>query len=281
MCAHESIFSVVMPAYNAEATIEQAIRSVVAQTYPGWELLIVDDASSDRSLELAQSLAATDSRIRVLSSPINTGVARARNIGLQAAIGRYIAFLDADDHWLPRKLELQMAEFTHGAKVVFGSYHRFTIHGACGTVWAKARVTSQDMLRHNFIGNLTAAYDRDALGLALQEPIPHEDYVMWYRLVALSGQAHGINEPLACYRVATASLSGNKLRAARWHWDILRRSFAVPLHVASYYFVLYVILSLGLRIGVAGRLQHKARRTDCTQCCGRSGRESAREGLKA
>lgn len=281
MRTSESVFSIVMPAFNAEATLEEAVASVAEQTYPLWELLIVDDASSDRSLEIAQRLAATDSRITVLSSPKNTGVAHARNIGLQSAKGRYIAFLDADDRWLPRKLELQMAEFTHGAKVVFGSYHRFTNHGTCGTVWAKAKVTSQDMLRHNCIGNLTAAYDRNALGLALQEPTPHEDYVMWYRLVALSGQAHGIHEPLACYRVATASLSGNKLRAARWHWDALRRSFVLPLHVASYYFVVYTLLSLRLRIGFAGRLQRKTSRADETQCCGRSDRESAREGMKA
>src|SRR5688500_7031207 len=99
--------SVVMPAYNAEATIASAMASVRAQTYAGWELIVVDDGSTDRTAEIAAGAAATDKRIRVIRQR-NQGVAAARNAAIEAATGRYLAFLDADDLWLPSKLERQL-----------------------------------------------------------------------------------------------------------------------------------------------------------------------------
>ena len=98
-----------MPAWRAAATLPASVASVQTQTCPDWELLIVEDGSGDATLAVAQALARTDARIRVISLPVNTGAARARNVGLAQARGRYIAFLDADDNWMPEKLARQLA----------------------------------------------------------------------------------------------------------------------------------------------------------------------------
>jgi glycosyltransferase involved in cell wall biosynthesis len=214
-----------MPAYNAEAFLDRSVASVRAQSHADWELLIVDDHSTDGTGRLAQRYAALDGRIRSLQMPVNAGVAAARNAGIDAAQGSVIAFLDCDDWWHERKLELQIACMQRtGARVSYASYQRIAEDGtALSRVSPPAQVTYRDMLKSNHIGNLTGMYERGLSDVRFRA-VGHEDYAFWLELVHCAGSAHGVEypEPLAYYLVRNNSLSGSKLRALRWQWRIYR-----------------------------------------------------------
>ena len=223
------IFSIVMPAFNAAGTICESIDSVIAQTFKDWELLVVDDSSSDQTAVLVEDYAARDPRIQLIRADRNLKVAGARNLGMSRAQGRYVAFLDSDDWWLKPKLEMQKAAFDAGAKLVYSSYWRFFPDGRKTLVKCRPSISFRHFYFFNPIGNLTGAFDREALGPVEQQAVRHEDFLMWYQLVTKAGRGHGIEMPLAMYRVTSNSLSGSKLSSASWHWNILRNHFRLGL----------------------------------------------------
>lgn len=242
------VFSVIMPAYGCEATLGDAIDSVLRQTFSEFELVVVDDCSLDESRSIAESYACKDPRVKVVCSEENKGVAAARNLGISCAQGRYIAFLDSDDLWLPEKLEVQYKEFCRGACVVYASYIRFFPDGTEREVRAPSETSYSSLLRGNCIGNLTGAYDSLVLGKFYQESIGHEDYLMWLRILSSGTIATGIDLPLARYRVGVSSLSGNKIRAAGWTWKIYRKKLGLNFIMAAYCFGSYVASSLFKRV---------------------------------
>jgi len=223
--ADACLVSVVMPVYNARDFLRASVASVLEQTHRRLELVAVDDGSSDGSLELLTTLAQEDARIRVIRQPVNGGVAAARNAGLAAATGSHIAFLDSDDRWHPRKLELQLAWMLQtGARVAYAAYDRVAPSGKLlSQVRPPASVSYADMLKSNYICLSTGMYDR-SLGDVSFRKIGHEDYVFWLDLVRRAGAALCVDapEPLAWYLVREGSVSSNKLRAARWQWRIYR-----------------------------------------------------------
>lgn len=220
------LVSVVMPVYNAAAWLPRAVESVLAQSHRNLELVAVDDGSLDDSLAILQAFARSDARVRVQRQVQNGGVAAARNAGLAAARGDYIAFLDADDWWHPAKLERQLASLrASGARISYAAYWRVAEDGrVLSRVDPPARLEHRDMLASNFIGNLTGMYARE-LGDVSFRRIGHEDYAFWLEQVRRAGSAQRADsdEPLAFYLVRESSLSANKLRAARWQWTIYRR----------------------------------------------------------
>jgi glycosyltransferase involved in cell wall biosynthesis len=223
--ARGELVSIVMPAYNAAATIVRSIESVLAQTHRALELVIVDDCSTDGTSAVIERFARADARIRPLRQPHNAGVAAARNAAIAAAYGDYVAFLDSDDWWHPRKLELQIGQMkSAGARVSYSAYQRVDEEGrVLSLVNPPPAVTHADMLRSNFIGNLTGMYERSLGDIAFQR-IGHEDYVFWLQMVRRAGHAIRIDhdEPLAFYLVRKGSVSANKWRAALWQWRIYR-----------------------------------------------------------
>lgn len=235
--------SIVMPAYNAAAFIERSVASVRAQTFRDWQLLIVDDCSKDDTWQLIERYAAEDARIRPLRQPQNGGVAAARNAGIAAAGTALIAFLDSDDWWHPRKLELQVAHMrASGAKISYSGYRRVAEDGkVLSDVMPPARVSHTDMLKSNHIGNLTGMYDRSVAPDVRFRRVGHEDYVFWLELVRSAGTAVRFDhdEPLAFYLVRNASLSGNKLRASGWQWRIYRDIEKLNVLSAARYMVHY------------------------------------------
>jgi teichuronic acid biosynthesis glycosyltransferase TuaG len=240
------LFSVVMPAYQASATLAAAAGSVLQQTENDLELLIVDDFSKDETLDVALGLQAADGRVKVLRPAKNGGVAAARNLAIEAAEGRYISFLDSDDLWYPNKLALQRAAFESGARVSFGSYIRSA--GRFQSVRRAWRsVVPRDFLISNPIGNLTGAYSVEAVGKIYQPKVRHEDYVMWYEIVRKAGVAYGIDQVMGIYHVAPGSVSGNKAKAALWHWQALRQSMNIPFAPAVAGFVGYAVYSVAVR----------------------------------
>jgi teichuronic acid biosynthesis glycosyltransferase TuaG len=242
------VFSIIMPAYNSAKTIEQSIRSVISQSETNWELLVADDCSKDQTAQIVQTFAQLDSRIKLFRPEINAGAAGARNLALTKACGQYICFLDSDDWWLPGMLAQHKRQFEQGAKVSFTSYSRVTEDGKTSVVTAPLIVKPWLMNFINPIGNLTGAYDRQLLGIEMQQLVRHEDYLMWFNLVKRAGLARGTKTNLACYRVASGSLSGNKLKAATWHWNLLRGPFRLSFIFSVFAFCVYCAWSVFLRI---------------------------------
>ena len=223
--ADEVLVSVIMPVFNAERTMRQSIDSVLQQSEVRLELVLIDDASTDKSALVIKEYARKDNRVKVLRQPSNAGVAEARNAGIRAASGRYIAFLDSDDWWHPRKLELQISQMqASGAMVSYTAYQRVAEDGSrLSTVEPPLQVDHEDMLCSNHIGNLTGVYDR-RLGDVPFLRMGHEDYVFWLDRVRRAGRAIRVEHdgPLAFYLVRSGSVSSNKLRAACWQWRIYR-----------------------------------------------------------
>lgn len=242
--------SVVMPAYNAAATLRASMDSVLAQTHADVELLVIDDCSKDATWALIQDAAARETRVVPIKLPQNGGVAAARNAGIEAATGTHIAFLDSDDRWLPDKLALQLAHMRQtGAQISYTAYRRFDESGrALSIVRPPAQVGYADMLKSNRIGNLTGLYDC-AIGDARFERIGHEDYVFWLQLVRRAGIAHRVPtpEPLAEYLVRSGSLSADKRKAAQWQWNIYRNVEGLGPIRAAWYFVHYAAIAVSKR----------------------------------
>ena len=210
----EGLVSVVMPAFNAEATIAESIQSVMAQTYPKWELLVVDDGSTDSTAAVARGYCQQDSRIRLFSKE-NGGSASARNRGISEAAGQYIALLDSDDLWEPCFIDEQLRFMKEkGALCVYSSYKRIDKDSkeCLRPLACKPRVTHKDMLTRNYIGCLTGLYDCSAKGkVYLHEELKfREDYAYWLDVVKLAGAAYGNPKVLASYRVAQNSKTGKK-----------------------------------------------------------------------
>ncbi len=240
--AVRDVVSVIMPAFDAAATVVASIASVLAQTHRELELVVVDDGSRDATAALVEAQAARDPRV-VLLRQANAGVAAARNAGIEAAHGNCIAFLDSDDRWHPRKLERQLAVMRAcGARVAYTAYRRVDAAGrVLSVVSPPARVDHAALLRSNHIGNLTGLYDR-RVGDARFRRIGHEDYVFWLDLVRRAGEAVRADdgEPLADYLVREGSVSANKWRAARWQWRIYREVEGLPVGRSAALMLAYI-----------------------------------------
>ena len=243
--------SVITPVWNAAATLAATVASVRAQTEPDWEMLIVDDGSSDGSRELAARLAA-DPRIRPLALGTNRGPAAARNEGIRAARGRFIAFLDADDLWRPEKLAVQLGYMAGtGAPLVFSAYRRIDAAGRpLGIVPAPARLTHAALLRGNAIGCLTAVYDSEAFGKVEMPPLRRrQDYGLWLALLARGAVAHGLPQVLADYRVHAGSLSSRRFAAAAATWAVYRQVAGLSRAQAGYFLAHNLARGVGKRLG--------------------------------
>ena len=239
-----ALVSVITPNYNCAAYIGAAIESVRSQSFRDWELVIVDDCSTDGSDRIAAAYAEKDGRIRLYRTAARSGSpCEPRNLGLGAARGRYIAFLDSDDLWLPGKLEKQLALFG-GAKtaVVFSNYEKI-----CGggkrtgrIVRAPAAVDYRDLLKSDYIGNLTAIYDTAKAGKIFFRYPHHEDYVLWLEILEKGFVAENTNTVEALYRVRSGSVSAEKREAAGWQWDIYRRHLKLSLPRSACLFCWYM-----------------------------------------
>lgn len=219
--------SVIMPAYNSAAFILEAIDSVLQQSYPHWELIIIDDASSDSTAVLVEELVAKEPRISLIKNKINIGPGESRNAGIQAAKGDLIAFLDSDDLWLPEKLEVQI-KFMQKNKLVmcFSSYLLMDENGKRNSRWVEAlpELTYSKLLKSNYVGNLTALYDARRTGKIYAPKMrKRQDWGLWLSILKKSGPTRGIKEPLAIYRIRKESLSRNKYSLLYHNYKIYRK----------------------------------------------------------
>ena len=218
--------SVIMPAYNSAAYISEAIGSVLQQTYPHWELLVIDDASTDNTISLVEEQSKRDSRIKLTKNIDNQGPGFSRNAGIEVAKGDFIAFLDSDDLWLPVKLERQLNLMKENdLTMCFSSYLLMDEQGnrIPRMIEALPVLTYEKLLRSNYVGNLTAIYDVRKTGkIYAPELRKRQDWGLWLTILWKFGPAHGILEPLAIYRIREESLSRNKYSLVRHNYRIYR-----------------------------------------------------------
>ena len=239
------LVSIIMPCYNAEAYIAQAIESVLNQTYTNWELLICDDCSTDNSWAIISQYAANDSRIRGFRTKVASGSpVMPRNIAIKEAAGDVIAFLDSDDIWLPSKLEEQLPLLSHeDTAIVFSNYEKINMQGlrADRIINAPSITNYNLLLKGCVIGNLTGAYDVHKVGKVYCEKVHHEDYLLWLTILKKGYIARNTNTVTALYRVCSNSVSANKLKTIGWQWHILYNVEQLSLFRAIYCFISYAI----------------------------------------
>ncbi|MBS7836626.1 glycosyltransferase family 2 protein [Wohlfahrtiimonas chitiniclastica] len=242
------MFSIIMPAYNVEKYIKDAIESVLKQTYVHFELLIIDDCSTDQTKQIILEYINKDSRIKLLCNDHNSGVAITRNKGIKQAIYPYLCFLDSDDLWTPDKLEKYAAVFEAGHNVLYSFYTRFTDQETLNLVKAPEKIEYSELLKGNCIGNLTGAYNCQKLGKVYQKPVRHEDYLMWLEVLKKGKEAICVPENLAYYRVGQNSLSGNKFKSLYWTWKIYREELKLNGLYSTYLLLHSVVRAFFKRI---------------------------------
>lgn len=222
-----NIVSIITPCYNGEKYISETIESVIKQTYSNWEMLIIDDGSTDNSAKIIDKYVSKDGRIRFLRQK-NSGSATARNNGIKHAKGRFIALLDADDIWKPNFLEEQLKFMKEKNTIcVFSSYNRIdSASRQIGhTTKAKPFITTKDMKIMNQIGCLTGVYDSSKYGkIYLREELNsiRDDYAYWYDIVSLDNEAYGNSKILAEYRVLEGSTTGKKQKLIIKQYEFYR-----------------------------------------------------------
>lgn len=236
------LVSIIVPVYNAGAYIEETIAMVCAQSYPRWELILVDDCSVDDSRERIRAQAERSGykeKLRLIEKSRNEGAAAARNTGIEAARGRYIAFLDADDVWKRDKLQKELAFMKKkDAAFVFTAYE-FGDEAARPTgkvVQVPESLTYREALSRTVIFTTTVLLDTDKTGKELirMPLVESEDSATWWKILRNGYTAYGLNEVLAVYRRPAASLSSNKLKAIRRIWNLYRRQEKLSLPYSLY-----------------------------------------------
>jgi len=222
----EGLVSVIMPAYNSEVFISESIQSVIDQTYANWELLVIDDASSDTTKEIVEKFSSKDSRIRLLENSTNSGAHHSRNRGIRAAVGNYIAFLDADDLWKPKKLKKQLKVLSKpNIAACFSSYELIDEKGSHlnQVIEALPVLHYEKLLKANYVGNLTGIYSVDILGkIYCPDILKRQDWALWLKVLEEGGPMEGIEESLAFYRKRNNSISTNKIEMLKYNFSVYR-----------------------------------------------------------
>lgn len=241
----DPLISIITPTYNSVPHIQQTVAAIQAQTYPHWELLISDDASSDQTAACIKSMAASDPRIRLFELPRNGGAATARNHSIQHATGEFIAFCDADDVWLPAKLEQQLAFMGDSIDFSFTAYELVDEHGTpLQTVVDGTQSGSfsyDDMLRKKATMGCSTVLLRRRAFEDLTMPLIRtgQDYALWLKLLKTGARAFVLPRILTQYRILPHSISRNKIKKAKRQWQIYRQFEHLSLITAVHCFLFY------------------------------------------
>lgn len=263
----DGLVSIIVPVYNAGEYIEETIRMVERQTYENWELVLVDDCSADNSRRIIKDYLAKrrmkagqekedeeeKKRIRLIEKESNQGAAMARNTGIDAARGRYIAFLDADDIWMSEKLEREMAFMKEKQAAFVCTSYEFGDESAKGTgriVHVPSSMTYRQALSRTVIFTTTVLLDTEKTGRALihMPVVKSEDTALWWKLLRNGFTVYGLDEVLAIYRRPERSLSSNKLEAVKRIWHLYRKQEGLSFLYSAYNFIFWAFRATIRRI---------------------------------
>lgn len=240
----ENLISIITPAYNAEKTINETIQSVLNQTFNNWELLVIDDCSTDNTKKIIQEYIATDKRIKYFKTEKPSGgPSIPRNIGLKNSEGKFIAFLDSDDLWLPNKLEEQLNFLLiNNYKFVYSNYEKISFKGKRNDRFIIARNSSTyiDTLKSCEIPCLTVLLDRTLIGNRTFRNIGKEDYIMWLEILKEGNIAYNTGKIHALYREANNTRSSNKYKMIYQQWFVIRNVEKQNLIKSIYYLSIYL-----------------------------------------
>lgn len=237
--------SIIVACYNSQSTIARTIDSILAQSFKSWELIIIDDCSTDNSASLIKNYADNDPRIIYLKTSRNTGAPSSpRNIGIKNASGLYIAFVDSDDMWLPDKLQQQIQLIEqNNYDLVYSHYekvnNKYKRNGRI--IKTRHKTTYNDLLKSNHIPFLTSVVKRSAIGETLFKNIPQEDYCFWLDILKKGITAHNLCKVTALYRDSKSSRSANKWQMAHGFWNVIRKHQNIGLLRCWYYMINYTI----------------------------------------
>jgi teichuronic acid biosynthesis glycosyltransferase TuaG len=242
---HTELVSIITPSYNSSAFIRHTIESVQNQTHSNWELLIVDDFSTDDSVEIIKHYSESDNRIILICLGNNVGAAEARNIAIRNAKGKFIAFLDSDDLWRPEKLERQLSFMKiENYAFSFTSYQRIDQEGIriLNEIKAPKEISYKDLLKNTIIGTLTVMVDREKTGY-FEMPVikSSHDFALWLQILKRGFKAYGLQQSLSYYRIVKTSNTNDKLKASKDVWRVYRDIERLNILDSLYNFMGYVI----------------------------------------
>ncbi|CAL2077271.1 glycosyltransferase [Tenacibaculum dicentrarchi] len=237
--------SIITPSYNSEKFISETIEGILNQSYTNWELLITDDGSTDKTIDIVKEYQKKTDRIKLFQLEENGGAGIARNNSIKNATGRFIAFCDSDDVWKSDKLEKQLSfMLKKDLSFTYCAYQKMDEKGVKGAeIFPPQKTTFNSLLKTCTIGCLTAIYDTDRLGKRYMPTIrKRQDYGLWLTIFKDIKHTEGIyDEVLAYYRVRSNSISSNKFKAASYHYKVLRECGEVSFIKSVYYFIYYSI----------------------------------------
>lgn len=241
------LVSIIMPNYNSASFIKETVDSVLAQKYQNWELIVVDDCSTDNSAEIIEQY--SDSRIHIIKNTVNSGAAVSRNSAIEAASGRWIAFLDSDDLWSPDKLTKHL-KFMNENNCTFSFTHYSVLNGENKLITefspAKNVYDYNTILKHCYIGCSTVIYDREKTGKVYMpvNAVKREDFACWLKILKSGENAVCFHECLTTYRVHSNSVSSNKLKIVKYQWNVYRKTEELSILKSLYYMAHWAVLGV-------------------------------------
>lgn len=270
------LVSIITPTYNSELFIQDLIQAVTAQTYQNWELLITDDCSSDDTCLVIERYIGKDARIKLFRLEQNSGAGAARNNSIKEANGKYIAFCDSDDRWLPDKLEKQLHFMKEcNSSLSYTSYLTCTEEGKIkGCVQCLKEISYPMIIRDNGIGCLTAVYDASKIGKFYMPTIrKRQDWCLWIKIIKATGAAQGLQENLAIYRLRANSISSNKVSMLKYNFAVYHEALgfsrvASALLLFGYFLPYYFYKKLKQRVQSAKMKQTITPPYDAISSCG-------------
>lgn len=246
--------TIITPVYNGEQYVNRVAQSVLGQCHVDFEWLIVDDCSTDGTNAAFRATLGEDPRVRILTSPVNVGIAAARNVALAHARGEYVCFLDVDDSWAPEKLAVQLRFMRlNAAHATAMDYLRVDdSQRPIGIIRPPARISWRRMLTSNRVGNLTGMVQRSLLTEVHFKNVGHEDYVFWLAIARRYGPILRVptEAPLCRYTVRSTSASADKLTAAKWQWNVYRSVLGLNFALSCCLFLSYAVTAVFRRMSL-------------------------------
>lgn len=243
--------SIITPVFNRQEFLDECVQSILNQSYKNWELILIDDCSTDASVKMIKNYVASDKRIKAYFFNKNVGAGVARNKGIEISTGRFIAFLDSDDYWHKEKLNKQI-EFMLERNIEFSYTYSIKLDKndeASRVLLPPKNVNSFALLFNNYIKTPTAIYDTKRIGKIFMPNFrKRQDWGLWFNILEKTKKAYCLSVPLAYFRTSNDSLSKNKLNLLRENFNFYRIHLNKNIVVSFFLMILFLFVHLSFRV---------------------------------